>query len=787
MIDISCSRSIYRALLVLAVVVLVASADTESSSNTCEQTILTTTDHCGKANVNETLLYFSCKESGYNIVCDENWKNKEQIFLQQYKPPSLPYAITEVCGLVFVDDHNTYNSTEVTMYIYSTNRSIDLTKELPYPGEMIAKQQITIYHTRVCEPSIRWWYSAILEEPVIVWDETVFVGFGFDACKSILIWRNYARPGMPYNSTPWYLRGPNETDFMLNSDVPFKEFNLDRRGTLGITTWGYKKGYTKEKLKDELKKQGWTCDPSKYDDGKCDCECGLPDPDCLDGKGYTANCVNDKGEKGVCLSGKCVYPGWDEETCELSQYHDDKECNCGCGGLPDPDCYDVSILPSCRVVGSACDRGTWQCIGGWSCNISEYKDGVCTCRDCGIPDPDCLDINNPNDCPGPEGGESTGYDYVCVDNVCKYPRNYTCPGHTYNDGRTCNCNCTVPDPDCTNVFSSIVGCPSDNLYSCDESSSCVAVGCGNGVVDRIEYEECDGGLGCTECRCVEEKGYRAKNPPSVDCEPICGDGRVRAPEECEVGYKFCNNKTCMCEEGHPYSSKIQRCSGCGNNVVEPELDEECDGGTGCDAKTCKCELWYKPFDPPSRGCQRSAALILVIIGSILVALIIATIIVLIILYFTKWRSIPKRQPQQGSDVVIMEVDEDGMFKVASQSTGPTGSSAPPPGTIVAPGTVQGLQPGAFAAAVGMEGSAPTATATGMGGTGTDAVTIQGTTTTTTTGGALPPGQQPPGYAPLQSTAGTDMNASLAETMAVSTDGGNNPALAETMMMSGMDL
>jgi len=82
--------------------------------------------------------------------------------------------------------------------------------------------------------------------------------------------------------------------------------------------------------------EGWICDPIYYSDWECDCDCGIWDPDCdieptpvfgcsLAG----ATCVEEDG-KGVCEGG---VEGW---TCDPS-YYADGECECDCG-IWDPDC-----------------------------------------------------------------------------------------------------------------------------------------------------------------------------------------------------------------------------------------------------------------------------------------------------------------------------------------------------------------------------------------------------------------------------------------------------------------
>ena len=617
-----------------------------------------------------------------------------------------------------------------------------------------------------------------------IWNETIFVGVGWNQCDQGCIWRNYPRPGSLANNTPWYLWSARTGVFELNEDI-------GSLGAAGLRVVGSAYSY----LDGEPAEAGWTCDEAKYGDGTtCDCGCGLSDPDC-DTPARRAAATGCGSARAVCVEGRCVEPGWDGAACGLEEYGDGARCSCGCGGsgtgtgggaLADPDCFNPGLARGCPQGLGVCNAEEgYRCDRGWTCNASEYGDGVCTCgRDCGIADPDCADAAKPTTC-------DAGDTMVCVDNECRYPRRYTCPGLTYRDGRTCNCNCTVADPDCASVFHSVVGCPDDGrLYSCDTragGSTCVPAYCGNGFVDRIDNEECDGGTGCTDCRCVRQKGYRAKSPPDVDCEPICGDGLVRDPEECEPGHAFCDNATCRCLPGHEYSPELLRCTGCGNHRVEPARGEQCDGGAGCDPATCRCARGYAPLDPLAPACRRRPVPAAAIAVPVVAVAVVATGAVLLVLYCRRWRRIAPPQPDTGSGVVLMEVGEDGALKVAPQpgalsatATGTTGGAAGAgagaaaggagtasvPGQIVPPGTVSTVPPGTLAGDIEMSLASVAAT---------------GTTTTTTgagaagaaAGAAAPP---PPAY-----TASADP--SLCATQAFSGTAGDDPALAQTMFVA----
>jgi hypothetical protein len=82
---------------------------------------------------------------------------------------------------------------------------------------------------------------------------------------------------------------------------------------------------------------GWECSPFFYaaDDG-CDCDCGIPDPDCIDTSADTYNC--DPGY--YCLvNGTCSGTMVGNWTCPMEYYDAGDGCDCNCG-IKDPDCDD---------------------------------------------------------------------------------------------------------------------------------------------------------------------------------------------------------------------------------------------------------------------------------------------------------------------------------------------------------------------------------------------------------------------------------------------------------------
>lgn len=155
---------------------------------------------------------------------------------------------------------------------------------------------------------------------------------------------------------------------------------------------------------------GWHCPSGFYQDGECDCGCGLFDPDCGEATVESCTYCDLPGSCGFGL-GEC--PGAIDPTniaacdptlwtCNPDAYAaGDDVCDCGCG-LVDPDC-DNFIIDACTVcsnpgscavgmdcVGSIDAGNNGQCVPvpGWTCTAAFYGDGSCDCG-CGVQDIDC--------------------------------------------------------------------------------------------------------------------------------------------------------------------------------------------------------------------------------------------------------------------------------------------------------------------------------------------------------------------------------------------------------------
>ena len=176
-------------------------------------------------------------------------------------------------------------------------------------------------------------------------------------------------------------------------------------------------------------------------------------------------------------------PGW---HCP-SGFYQDGDCDCGCG-LFDPDCDEATVesCTYCALPGS-CGFGLGECPGAidpaniaacdptlWTCNPDAYDagDDVCDCG-CGLIDPDCSDFirdactvcSNPGSCA--VGMDCVGSIDIGNNGQCISVPGWTCPGAHYGTFDGCDCGCGVPDPDCdTPMVESCVYC--GGLGSCSE-------------------------------------------------------------------------------------------------------------------------------------------------------------------------------------------------------------------------------------------------------------------------------------------------------------------------------
>ncbi|NUP06839.1 MAG: hypothetical protein HOW73_12375, partial [Polyangiaceae bacterium] len=139
---------------------------------------------------------------------------------------------------------------------------------------------------------------------------------------------------------------------------------------------------------------GWTCAAAYYDEvGQgaeeqyCDCECGAVDPDCSNPELEIFPCA--PGQTcGATAQCEGTPTDW---TCGDDTYDQGagNGCDCNCG-LPDPDCALAGETVNGCEAGEVCQGGGCFDAAVWTCDDTYFADGTCDCG-CGLHDVDCAD------------------------------------------------------------------------------------------------------------------------------------------------------------------------------------------------------------------------------------------------------------------------------------------------------------------------------------------------------------------------------------------------------------
>ncbi len=257
-----------------------------------------------------------------------------------------------------------------------------------------------------------------------------------------------------------------------------------------------------------------------------DCE---TDGDCAEGK--------------ICHQCTCIF----DQTCGNGVLEGDEKCEKGIGcqdpvaQVCDPDSCDCFDHPEC---GNGVVEFQETCENDEDCDHDGEYCFDCKCRNPGFCGNDVL--NNGEECDPPGSACDPG---ICDQNCqCVEP---TCMDGQLEDGEECETN---------------VACSGGKVCV---DCKCVDPECGDGVVEGYEDcesdDQCPEGKSCEACACVSESE--------------CGDGIKADDEACEDdahcqadgGDEICEN--CFCVPPEP--------PGCGNQIIEEELGEDCESDFHC--------------------------------------------------------------------------------------------------------------------------------------------------------------------------------------------------------------
>lgn len=335
----------------------------------------------------------------------------------------------------------------------------------------------------------------------------------------------------------------------------------------------------------------WTCSPSDFNDGSfCDCECGTADPDCATEGASVRGC---EMILATCnASNECV-GGFDpaEWICPPETLADGGRCNCGCG-IPDPDCQDAANTVIGCVSGICNEDGTCaECTP--SCDGNACGDDGCggSCGECESVDapfcregqcvaecvPDCEGKTCSDDgCNGVCGMCDSGL--TCQFGACSPPPpSLSCDGFCGErapGGCSCAASCREAGDCCGDVLEQC-GCQPD----C-QGKTCGDDGCGGTCGSCLDGELCDDAQQCVDDLCEPDpcNGNGTCDPTDGSCSCLPKYSGV-ACDECgagRVGYPNCTESMC---DG-------LSCNG--NGTCDP-VDGSCeclDGFAGADCDQC---------------------------------------------------------------------------------------------------------------------------------------------------------------------------------------------------------
>jgi hypothetical protein len=223
---------------------------------------------------------------------------------------------------------------------------------------------------------------------------------------------------------------------------------------------------------DRFAPDNWRCSADLYADGSdCQCNCGVYDPDCADGRAAV-----DCAASTLCEirppDGGIIDPSNIQTFCAPTCSREEAR---GCGGgacVPDgyarTYCDTTPDLVSDASLGEVCELGARYCAPV----DASFFDGVCDdirgdaiCRPLCTADDDC-DAAAFERCVVLFTSDTASFGFCSP----RHPIGWTCSPAAFGDGATCNCGCGDHDSDCDLPDAPVDGCPAG--VACEWSGTC---------------------------------------------------------------------------------------------------------------------------------------------------------------------------------------------------------------------------------------------------------------------------------------------------------------------------
>jgi hypothetical protein len=335
--------------------------------------------------------------------------------------------------------------------------------------------------------------------------------------------------------------------------------------------------------------KAFSCEARYYADGAvCDCDCGAADPDCEDTSLDVVGCEL----RGATCDAASACVGGGTWTCDELRYDDGLQCDCNCG-VPDPDCKnDAFVIAGCSTGEICSAAGVCEPLCTPSCDGKACGNNGCggSCGDCSAPTPFCNlgtcgatcvpscdgRVCGDDDCGGSCG--SCAVSESCVGGTCApLPNELTCAGGRCGGnapgGCSCAASCLSGGAPCCADAEAVCGC----FPKCTDKA-CGDDGCGGSCGSCDAGERCSATQVCVPDLCAPDpcNGHGACSPSAGACSCSVGYDGISC-DVCAsgyVGYPTCVASLC----------DVTSCNGHGD--CDP-LSGDCTCATGFTGLACE--------------------------------------------------------------------------------------------------------------------------------------------------------------------------------------------------------